>query len=375
MKRLTALVAATSLALSGCGGREQVQTTRSLEPTRTFELPPVRPADPAFRLDFKREVTRRVATKFERTRHLGIAVPVQIQKLKVASTKRAVSLRVAAVKPLAYRPMAPAPTREADFVWTSLLQGKAVVTPEAARKLHLAKDRELVIGGQAIPIGAFADAAVPNFADVLLPSFIAADLDLHGPRTLMIAVRRKTKVAELRARLRSLAPAARIRPLAARPAPSVTSPSAVAQGPLIGAMTYRIRKDGFIEPDPAWVSANIVSADVPILGGVMCHRLLVPQLASALAEIERKGLANEIDSDRYGGCYVPRFIGRDPRRGLSMHAFGLALDLNVSTNHYGTRGDMSPDVVAIFNKWGFAWGGAWSTPDPMHFELARLIQT
>jgi hypothetical protein len=35
---------------------------------------------------------------------------------------------------------------------------------------------------------------------------------------------------------------------------------------------------------------------------------------------------------------------------------------------------MDERVVAIFEKWGFAWGGYWSTPDPMHFELARLIQ-
>jgi hypothetical protein len=36
---------------------------------------------------------------------------------------------------------------------------------------------------------------------------------------------------------------------------------------------------------------------------------------------------------------------------------------------------MHPDVVAIFQKWGFAWGGFWSPrPDPMHFELARIIQ-
>ena len=57
-----------------------------------------------------------------------------------------------------------------------------------------------------------------------------------------------------------------------------------------------------------------------------------------------------------------------------MHAFGLAVDLNVSSNYYGTRGDMDPEIVAIFEKWGFLWGGRWSQPDPMHFELARLVE-
>jgi hypothetical protein len=57
-----------------------------------------------------------------------------------------------------------------------------------------------------------------------------------------------------------------------------------------------------------------------------------------------------------------------------MHAFGLAVDLNVSTNLFGTRGDMDPRVVEIFEKWGFLWGGRWSQPDPMHFELTRLVE-
>jgi hypothetical protein len=102
---------------------------------------------------------------------------------------------------------------------------------------------------------------------------------------------------------------------------------------------------------------------------------LFPQLAAALSEIEEEGLAKNINPGDYGGCYVPRFIGRDPRRGLSFHAFGLAVDLNVEGNYYGTRGNMDPRVVEIFEKWGFEWGGRWSTPDPMHFQLDRLIQT
>ena len=40
-----------------------------------------------------------------------------VGRLKVASLSRVLKLRVAAVKPLAYRPLAPAPTRDAEFVW------------------------------------------------------------------------------------------------------------------------------------------------------------------------------------------------------------------------------------------------------------------
>ena len=28
--------------------------------------------------------------------------------------------------------------------------------------------------------------------------------------------------------------------------------------------------------------------------------------------------------------------------------------------------------MAIFEKWGFAWGGDWRYTDPMHFELSEV---
>jgi D-alanyl-D-alanine carboxypeptidase len=144
---------------------------------------------------------------------------------------------------------------------------------------------------------------------------------------------------------------------------------------LIGTMSFRILDSGFIKPDRDWVRENISTAAVPIIGEVTCHRVMIPQLYSALAEVEQQGLAGLIRPDDYGGCYVPRFIDRDPTMPLSMHAFGLAVDLNVSTNLLGTRGDMDPRIVSIFERWGFRWGGRWDRPDPMHFELARLVET
>jgi hypothetical protein len=108
---------------------------------------------------------------------------------------------------------------------------------------------------------------------------------------------------------------------------------------------------------------------VPLLGTVTCHRFLFPRLSGALGQIEESGLADLIDPRQYGGCYVPRFIDRDPSKPLSMHAFGLAIDLNVSDNPLGSGGNMDPRIVEIFESWGFEWGGLWARPDPMHFEL------
>ncbi|HJR38976.1 MAG TPA: M15 family metallopeptidase [Nocardioidaceae bacterium] len=142
----------------------------------------------------------------------------------------------------------------------------------------------------------------------------------------------------------------------------------------VGTFSYRYFADGTVAPDPAWVSANITTDSVPLLGTVTCHRVMLPQLRAALQEVVDRGLAAEIHPGEFGGCYVPRFIERNPSRGLSLHTWGIAVDLNVPGNQRGTVGEISREVVAIFQRWGFAWGGDWAYTDPMHFELAALVR-
>jgi hypothetical protein len=142
----------------------------------------------------------------------------------------------------------------------------------------------------------------------------------------------------------------------------------------VGTFSYRWFGDGTVQPDPDWVAANIRTESVPILGSVTGHRVLFPQLRGALDEVVARGLADEIHPEEFGGCYVPRFIARDPDKGLSLHTWGIAVDLNVPGNLRGVEGDIDREVVAIFKKWGFAWGGDWSYTDPMHFELAQIVK-
>jgi hypothetical protein len=142
----------------------------------------------------------------------------------------------------------------------------------------------------------------------------------------------------------------------------------------VGTFSYRWFADGTVQPDPAWVSAHIRTQHVPILGQVTGHRVLFPQLRGALREVVARGLAAEIHPEEFGGIYVPRFIGRDPSQGLSLHTWGIAIDLNVPGNQRGVAGEIDREVVAIFKKWGFAWGGDWAWTDPMHFEMNRLVR-
>jgi hypothetical protein len=303
-----------------------------------------------------------------------------MRSLPVEGPNGEVRLKVGEIEPLHFRNIAPGPTRDADFVWTSLILGRAVPTFAAAKKLGLSESGELSIGGlRGFKVGAFADNGVPNLVDVLVQGGTQERLGLGEPNELVIGAKPGTRIAALERALKKLLPSAHLErlvegaqvPSVAASASSVqaAAPLGVVSGGVIGTMTFEILKNGFIRPDPAWVTANIVRADVPILGTVTCHRLLISRLAGALGEIEDAGLAHLIKPNQYGGCYVPRFIDRDATKPLSNHAFGLAVDLNTRTNQLGTHGDMDPRVVEIFARWGFAWGGTWARPDPMHFEL------
>jgi hypothetical protein len=139
----------------------------------------------------------------------------------------------------------------------------------------------------------------------------------------------------------------------------------------VGSYSYSVLGGGRIAPQQAWVTSHISTRTMPIIGPMTCNTQMFPQLRAALDEIVAQGLTSAIHPSQYGGCFVPRFIAGTTT--LSNHAFGLAFDLNVPENQRGTVGQMNRQVVSIFEKWGFTWGGTWSYTDPMHFELNRIV--
>lgn len=57
----------------------------------------------------------------------------------------------------------------------------------------------------------------------------------------------------------------------------------------------------------------------------------------------------------------------------SMHATGLAIDINAARNAVGTRGDIPPELAReLAAKYGMRWGGDFRNPDPMHFGFDSL---
>jgi hypothetical protein len=138
---------------------------------------------------------------------------------------------------------------------------------------------------------------------------------------------------------------------------------------LFGEFAAAVNPDGSLRVDPAWVAANITTATVPRLGRVRCHRRLMPQLQGAFDEIARRGLDRFVDPGQYAGCFVPKFLSEDAGEGISHHTWGVAFDINASANPVGREPRMDPRLVAVFERWGFTWGGRWLVPDGMHFEF------
>jgi hypothetical protein len=379
MRKIVSAVALTLFA--SCGGHAlEAPPTEPIEiGIQQTDLPDARPATAAFVVRASKPLTRKRLRALSHAPGVAEVAGIATRTLSVEGPNGPKRLKVGEVQPLRFRNVAPGPTRDAEFVWTSLILGQAVPTFQAAKELGISEQAELKIDGTpGFKVGAFADNGTPNVVDLLVQSGAEKQLQLGEPTEFVIGARGGVQIDALKRALKKAVPGAEIEQLvAAAEVPSSEATSAATATPLglvsggvIGTMRFEILKNGFIRPDPAWVTANIVVAEVPILGTVTCHRLLVPRLAGALGEIESEGLSELIDPAHYGGCYVPRFIDRDATKPLSNHAFGLAIDLNTTTNQLGTKGSMDPRIVEIFRKWGFNWGGYWTRPDPMHFELA-----
>jgi hypothetical protein len=75
------------------------------------------------------------------------------------------------------------------------------------------------------------------------------------------------------------------------------------------------------------------------------------------------------------GTYNCRVIAGTDQR--SMHAYGVAIDINVGQSDYWRwaggegaryRNRIPWEIVEIFERHGFIWGGKWTHFDTMHFE-------
>ena len=353
MRRLLLLlVMATTTAACGGDAAAPPDVPGSAPAYRSITLAPAVEAEPAFEITGDGLSTELV----EQIRKVGgVAVATGLASAQVQATdRRSASVEIAAVDPMRFRSITPDETTEAEFVWTALLAGQAVISYDTVSDLRF-NGGSVTIGVEEAQVGAIAYNGAPeNLADVLVAGPLAERLGLEGIDSVVVGAEPGADLEQLEADLERIVAGAELHPLededvkfgpASTPSSVPAETDGYAQGSLIGIMNFEIEDDGYIKPDPAWVEANIVEAEVPVLGSVTCHRLVIQQMTAALNEIVERGLAEHLRPDDYGGCWVPRFIDRDPRNPLSMHAFGLAFDVNVSTNALGTEGDLAARIV------------------------------
>jgi hypothetical protein len=142
----------------------------------------------------------------------------------------------------------------------------------------------------------------------------------------------------------------------------------------LGEFAFRPAGGSAIQIEDKWKLNNILwrhsFADIRLRNN--CHKVVAAAIQGALSEIKSRGLQRHVDvanANRYGGCYVGRYNRMAGTFGApSRHAYGAALDINTTQNYQWAVPKMNCDVVRIFRKWGFAWGGNFWPSDGMHFE-------
>jgi len=107
---------------------------------------------------------------------------------------------------------------------------------------------------------------------------------------------------------------------------------------------------------------------------IYCNKLLVTPLTRAFGNLITRinpdtGKAYVEELITWDGCYQVR-----KQRGynsLSIHCWGLAVDVNQAWNQLGKEPTLSAGFVKCFTDAGFDWGGLWGRKDGMHFQLAK----
>ena len=101
---------------------------------------------------------------------------------------------------------------------------------------------------------------------------------------------------------------------------------------------------------------------------IYCNKDIIPLLEKAFKNVNDRGISIQIKT--WDGCFNIR-----RKRGaasMSLHSWGLAIDINAAWNGFGKKPTMSPELVKCFIDAGLDWGGVWKRQDGMHFQIAKL---
>lgn len=146
-----------------------------------------------------------------------------------------------------------------------------------------------------------------------------------------------------------------------------------------GGFQYEELSGGNVRILGDWMQDNIVTLPVKVSAGhgktctrkVQVHRKIA-KMVEDLMEVVLDYQPNYAIHQLGGFC--PRHKMHDPKRGLSLHSWGCALDINWKTNPVAKKliTDFPQDLIEIFEGAGWNWGGRWKgTKDAMHFQFTK----
>lgn len=99
-----------------------------------------------------------------------------------------------------------------------------------------------------------------------------------------------------------------------------------------------------------------------------CNKLMVGPLTQAFTNLIDRGFVDELKT--WDGCFNVR--RKRGLKSLSLHSWGIAIDVNAAWNGLGKTPVLSAGFVKCFTDAGFDWGGIWKRKDGMHFQLKTI---
>ncbi len=142
------------------------------------------------------------------------------------------------------------------------------------------------------------------------------------------------------------------------------------------------------KPTDRWENSFLCRIDLPypmrlswdlgtVVHKITCNQAVRSSLSDILDGILKHygslQAVQDAGMDLYGGCYCFRRMrgGSQP----SLHSWAVAIDLSPDANPLGKKwekGMMPLEVVEIFNKAGWLWGGTFKNrPDCQHFQATQ----
>jgi hypothetical protein len=277
-----------------------------------------------------------------------------------------IPLDALAIDPSSYPAFVDEPART---LLTRLGPGEALLGATSARLRRLGTGGvvELANGARLTVAGVVDDAAV-GAAELVVTTATGSGAGITTPRFLLLTYTDDRAATEQA--IGALVPGTPVRFRAPEEARFLRHADLVLPQALVkerfGEFAYAPGTDRFITIDPAYEQTHVVTATVPILGAITCHRDVIPAIEGALRELEQRALSTLIDPVGYQGCFVPSAIPGSG--GLSHHSWGIAIDVNFLPNPTGLPSYADPQLIAVMERWGFVAGARFLEVDPGHFE-------